>query len=74
MRYELKLLTHTGRMLRIYQLECLSDEQAKEVILAVADDYARFELWRGTERVAEGGQFIVAGLKGQVSIPYHGVA
>ena len=68
-RYDLRLLGETGESQRIYQLHCSNDERAKEAILSIADDYARFELWRGMECIARGGRFIVAGLPEQET-PY----
>ena len=62
MQYDLRLLGEAGETLRIYRLHCPSDERAKEAILSIREDYARYELWRGMECLARGGRFIVADL------------
>jgi hypothetical protein len=47
--------------LGLYSFECSDDERARASIFAMSDEpYARYEVWRGMKKIAEGSRFICA--------------
>jgi hypothetical protein len=55
--YEIRLLDDQDRPSLIYMTMCVSDDEAKDKILAMRDmPYSRFEIWRDIEKIAEGGK------------------
>ena len=64
-KYELRLLERDGRTIGVYAFNCSSDEKAKARIFTITDQlYDRFEIWKGMERIAEGGRFICVPVTG----------
>jgi hypothetical protein len=58
--YELRLIEADGRTVGLYSFECRDDERARASIFAVSEPYARYEIWREMEKIAEGSRFICA--------------
>jgi len=56
--YDLRLIGDDGRS-NVMRFARASDAAAREVILSVREPYARYELWRGMERIAEGPRFVI---------------
>jgi hypothetical protein len=59
--YELLLFDKNGRRLASYSSKCRDAEKARKLIFSVTQEtpYARFEIWTGTMKIAEGAQFII---------------
>ena len=60
MSYELVLLGEQGAPKVIYATDCANDEAARRLILQIGIPYARYEIWRGMEKIAEGVRRIPA--------------
>lgn len=58
--YELRLLETGGRTIGLYSFDCRDDDHARASIFAISEPYARYEIWRGMEKIAEGSRFICA--------------
>ncbi len=58
--YELRLLGASPHC-KTLRYRRTSDDAAKLVLLDVKEPYDRFELWRGTETIAEGPRLIIGG-------------
>jgi hypothetical protein len=58
--YELRLINEDGRTLSVLTLTHGSDDAAKQAIFEVREPYARYELWRGKEKINEGPRFVIA--------------
>src|SRR3569833_1215622 len=56
--YDLRLIGDDGRS-NVMRFARASDAAANEVILSVREPYARYELWRGMEKIAEGPRFVI---------------
>ena len=53
--YEIRFLKADGTTSLIFVTSCASDEHARETAeRMMKDGFARFEIWRGTARVADG--------------------
>ncbi len=57
--YELRLFDCSGRSTKIFRFVRPNDDAARRVILNVPDDFERYELWRGMEKIDAGGRLIV---------------
>ena len=57
--YELRLIADDGRTANLLRFTRKSDDAARQVILGVKDDYVRYELWRGMEKIAGGPRFVI---------------
>jgi len=58
--YELRLMEADGRTVGLYSFHSSDDEHARASIFAISEPYARYEIWRGMEKIAEGPRFICA--------------
>lgn len=59
--YALRLVGDEGRTVDVLRFTRPCDQSAKEVILTVREPpYARYELWRGMEMIAQGKRFVIA--------------
>jgi hypothetical protein len=52
--HEIRLINERGETSLVYLAQCASDEHAKETLARVEAPFARFEIWRGLQKVAEG--------------------
>ena len=57
--YELRLIGDDGHMVNVLAFRRGSDDAARQAILEVREPYARYELWRGMDKIADGGRFVV---------------
>lgn len=55
-RHEIRLLNERGETALVYLVPCVSDEHAKETVAKMTTPFARFEIWRGLQKVAEGSR------------------
>ena len=59
--YELLLFDENGRRIASYSSKCRDAEKARQMIFSVTQEtpYARFEVWTGATKIAEGCRFII---------------
>ena len=52
--HEIRLINEDGDTSLVYLTSCASDEHARDTLARINAPYARFEIWRGLRKVAEG--------------------
>ena len=56
---ELRLIGDDGRAGCVVRFTRGSDDAARQVILRVTEPYARYELWRGMEKLGGGARIVI---------------
>lgn len=52
--YEIRLLNEHGDTVLIYKTSCVDDEHALETVRRIQTPFARYEIWRELDLIADG--------------------